>query len=146
MRHWLWQGRSMGIGQWLAELGLSQYEAVFQANDIDSGVLGDLTAEDLLSIGVTSVGHRRKLLAAIARLPQTPREAAAAPKAVEPTSREIGAERRQLTVMFVDLVSSTALSRRLDPEDMRAILTSYQNAVAGAVTRFEGNVAKYMGD
>lgn len=137
----------LSIDQWLSELGLSQYAAAFKANDIDSTLLCDLTAEDLESIGVVSVGHRRKLLAAISRIGNAglsePRTVASVPKA-EVRAQE--AERRQLTVMFVDLVGSTALSKQLDPEDMRSILIAYQNAVAGAVTRFEGNVAKYMGD
>jgi class 3 adenylate cyclase/tetratricopeptide (TPR) repeat protein len=137
----------LDIEQWLAELGLGQYAAAFRANDIDGGLLADLTAEDLESIGVTSVGHRRKLLAAIARISEAP--PSPQPKhlpAGHGEARSHEAERRQLTVMFVDLVGSTALSTQLDPEDMRSVLTAYQNAVAGAVTRFEGNIAKYMGD
>jgi class 3 adenylate cyclase len=136
--------------QWLESIGLAQYQTAFQSNDIDSDVLPELTADDLQSMGVTSVGHRRKLLAAIAKLnaaPQPPAEAAAPiHSSVGRSGRQHEGERRQLTVMFVDLAASTALAKRLDPEDMRGILTAYQNAVAGAVTRFEGNVAKYMGD
>jgi class 3 adenylate cyclase/ABC-type transport system involved in cytochrome c biogenesis ATPase subunit len=137
----------LDIERWLAELGLGQYAAAFKANDIDGALLTDLTAQDLESIGITSVGHRRKLLAAIARVPSAP--PTPQPKQSPPSHGEVRAqeaERRQLTVMFVDLVGSTALSSQLDPEDMRSVLTAYQNAVAGAVTRFEGNVAKYMGD
>lgn len=140
-------GVDLDIDQWLGELGLSQYAAAFKANDIDRALLGDLTAQDLESIGIISVGHRRKLLAAISRIASesqsAPPENARSPQAEARTQE---AERRQLTVMFVDLVGSTALSRQLDPEDMRSVLTAYQNAVAGAVTRYEGNVAKYMGD
>jgi predicted ATPase/class 3 adenylate cyclase len=139
----------LNIGQWLADLGLSQYEASFRSNDIDAEVLGELTGEDLERLGVTSIGHRRKLLTAIAKQ-KSGREPVSEPLAasgtIEKFARQHEAERRQLTVMFVDLVGSTALSKRLDPEDMRAVLTAYQNAVAGAVTRFEGNVAKCMGD
>ncbi|MCG2631800.1 AAA family ATPase [Bradyrhizobium sp. WYCCWR 13023] len=140
-------GFDLDVERWLAELDLGQYVAAFKANNIDGALLADVTAEDLESIGVHSVGHRRKLLAAISRLPPVSRPSPQRhlPVAgVERGSQE--AERRQLTVMFVDLVGSTALSSQLDPEDMRSVLTAYQNAVAGAVTRFEGNVAKYMGD
>jgi class 3 adenylate cyclase/tetratricopeptide (TPR) repeat protein len=135
----------LDVDQWLAELSLAQYSGAFRANDIDCSVLKDLTAEDLASIGVKSVGHRRKMLAAISKLASPVAEATAANQAVA-ADRSHDAERRQLTVMFVDLVGSTALSSQLDPEDMRSLLTAYQNAVAGAVTQFEGNVAKYMGD
>jgi class 3 adenylate cyclase/tetratricopeptide (TPR) repeat protein len=137
----------LDIERWLAELGLGQYAAAFRANDIDGALLSDLTAEDLESVGITSVGHRRKLLAAIARIASAPPPSQTGQSpATTAGDRSPEAERRQLTVMFVDLVGSTALSSQLDPEDMRQILTAYQNAVAGAVTRFEGNVAKYMGD
>ncbi|WP_026619679.1 class 3 adenylate cyclase/predicted ATPase [Ensifer sp. WSM1721] len=126
----------MDVGAWLCDLGLAQYEQEFRANDIDAEVLADLTAEDLIALGITSVGHRRKLLAAIAAL----RDGADAMTAVP------NAERRQLTVMFVDLVDSTALASRLDPEEMSELLRAYRNAVAAAITRFEGHIAKYMGD
>ena len=128
------------IANWLLSLGLQQYEKAFRDNDIDLEILPKLTAEDLTGIGISSVGHRRKLIEAIASL-GTP---GSTPN--QPPHRSFGAERRHLTVMFVDLVGSTALSGRLDPEDMRAVITRYQNTVAGAVTRFEGHVAKYMGD
>ncbi|MCP3373617.1 AAA family ATPase [Bradyrhizobium cajani] len=135
----------MDVAAWLRALGLGQYERAFRENDIDADVLKDLTAEDLIGLGVASIGHRRRLLAAIAALradsiSATP-PATAAAIVVRPE-----AERRQLTVMFVDLVGSTALAARLDPEEMAEVLRTYQNAVAGAITRFEGHVAKYMGD
>ena len=128
----------MDIGAWLRRLGLGQYEQAFRDNDIDAEVLPELTADDLSGLGVASIGHRRKLLAAIAALrkgtpsrqprrlrPNPPVDlAASAPRSPE-------AERRQLTVMFVDLVGSTALSTRLDPEEMREILRAYQNTVDG---------------
>jgi ferredoxin len=107
------------ITAWLSRLGLQQYEQAFRDNDIDAEVLSDLTADDLISIGVTSVGHRRKLLAAIAALGT---EVPAA--AVTAASRDVAAqaaERWQLTVMFCDLVGSTALSSSLDPEDLRML-------------------------
>ena len=99
-----------------------------------------LTGDDLKDIGIVSLGHRKKLLEAIAALAAAP-----APSRPRPGRRH-SAERRQLTVMFVDLVGSTALSARLDPEDMREVLRGYQNAVAGEIARFEGYVAKFMGD
>src|SRR5947209_9957828 len=106
----------MDIAAWLRGLGLEQYAPAFRDNDVDAEILPELTAEDLISIGVTSVGHRRKLLAAIAALnaKAPPPDASAAPK---DRDTQAAAERRQLTVMFCDLVGSTALSAALDPED-----------------------------
>jgi class 3 adenylate cyclase len=123
------------IAAWLDGLGMGAYAAAFEANDVDLRALPHLDQGDLKELGV-SLGHRKVILAAIAGL------AAPAP---EPADRS-EAERRQLTVMFVDLVGSTDLSGRLDPEEMRDVITGYQNTVAGVVTRFEGHVAKYMGD
>jgi class 3 adenylate cyclase len=133
------------ITAWLSRLGLQQFEQAFRDNDIDAEVLPDLTADDLISIGVTSVGHRRELLAAIAAL------GAEVPNATVMTaSRDVpapaDAERRQLTVMFCDLVGSTALSAQLDPEDLREVIAAYHCAVAEIVAGFDGFVAKYMGD
>jgi class 3 adenylate cyclase/predicted ATPase len=142
----------MDIAAWLRALGLEQYAPAFRDNDIDARVLPGLTAEDLRDIGITSVGHRRLLLQAIAALREPPAPAvrpttgAAADVAAPVAAAPPPAERRQLTVIFVDLVGSTELSRRLDPEEMREIIRTYQNLVAGEVTRFEGYVAKYMGD
>jgi class 3 adenylate cyclase len=133
----------MDVGNWLRSLGLGQYESSFRHNEIDSEVLRELTAEDLIALGVDLVGHRRKLLAAIAGLAGTTPNIAVS-TAQSPKSAD--AQRRQLTVMFVDLVGSTTLSGRLDPEDMSLVITGYQNTVAGVVTRFQGHVAKYMGD
>jgi class 3 adenylate cyclase/predicted ATPase len=134
------------IAAWLHGLGLEQYEAAFRDNAIDADVLRDLTEVDLEKLGVTSLGHRKKLLRAIAASTALNPESK---PAVPPSSGERSthvAERRQLTVMFADLVGSTALSRHLDPEEMREVLRGYQNAVAGEVVRFEGHVAKFMGD
>ena len=144
-------GTSMDVGAWLRGLGLGQYEPAFRDNDIDARVLPALTADELKEIGVTSVGHRRLLLQAIAALSAPPAPAAPATAAVEAIAVPAAhapsqAERRQLTVMFVDLVGSTALAARLDPEEMGELIRAYQNLVAGEVTRFEGHVAKYMGD
>src|SRR3954471_6781930 len=145
-------GIGMDVGAWLRGLGLGQYEQAFRDNDVDADVLPELTADELRELGVTSLGHRKRLLAAITAL----RAGRAAPAAAVPppdTSADTPpavppgeAERRQLTVMFVDLVGSTALSARLDPEEMGGVLRAYQNAVAGEVARFEGHVAKFMGD
>jgi class 3 adenylate cyclase len=140
----------MDVSAWLRGLGLEQYTPAFHDNDVDGEVLPQLTADDLISIGVTSVGHRRKLLAAIAALraehptvAQSAASATSAPTSLSPTAE---AERRQLTVMFCDLAGSTALSSRLDPEDLREVIGAYHRAVADMVGRFDGFVAKYMGD
>jgi len=137
------------VAAWLRELGLEQYASAFRNNDVDGEVLPKLTADDLISIGVTSVGHRRKLLAAIAVLvtePPTVAQSAVSATSAPISPPTIDAERRQLTVMFCDLVSSTALSTRFDPEDLRELIGSYHRAVADTVGRFDGFVAKYMGD
>ena len=128
----------MDIADWLQKLGLEQYEPAFRANEIDARVLLSLTAEDLKDLGVTLVGHRRRLLDAISEL------RAEVPVATVPA--RAGAERRQLTVMFCDLVGSTELSARLDPEDLRDVIAEYHRAIAAAVAGFDGFIAKYMGD
>ncbi|MCK1620764.1 adenylate cyclase [Bradyrhizobium sp. 159] len=137
----------MDVAAWLRDLGLGRYEQAFRENDIDAEVLMDLTAEDLIGLGVTSIGHRRKLLAAVAAL-RAGSIPATIPVTAAPAAASVGpqAERRQLTVMFVDLADSTALAARLDLEEMAEVLRDYQSAVAGAIARFEGHVAKYMGD
>jgi class 3 adenylate cyclase/predicted ATPase len=119
---------------------MQQYEQAFRDNAIDAVVLAELTADDLKDLGVGLVGHRRKLLAAIAGL-RSDIDAAPEPAAVAPTT-----ERRQLTVLFCDLVGSTALSTRLDPEDLREVIGAYHRHVAETVGRVGGFVAKYMGD
>jgi hypothetical protein len=139
----------MDVAAWLHGLGLEQYALAFRDNDVDGEVLPELTADDLNSIGVTSVGHRRKLLAAIAALrSELPTVAQSAARATsDATSHPAAdAERRQLTMMFRDLVGSTALSTRHDPEDLRELIGDYHRAVAETVGRFDGFVAKYMGD
>src|SRR5215471_4545574 len=128
----------MDVSAWLRGLGLEHYAPAFRDNDIDAEILPVLTADDLIGLGVTSIGHRRKLLEAIAAL----REAVPAP--VSATAAE--AERRQLTVMFCDLVGSTALSARLDPEDLRAVIGAYHRCVAAVIEKSGGFVAMYMGD
>ena len=141
----------MDVGVWLRSLGLGQYEASFRDNEIDGSVLPKLTVDDLKDLGVAVVGHRRKIMSAIEELnaPSARTEDATAPPAQVPVSAGAhpdAAERRQLTVMFCDLVGSTALSARLDPEDMREIIRAYQDACSGAVARYDGFVAKFMGD
>jgi class 3 adenylate cyclase len=132
------------IADWLEKLGMSEYASRFAENGIDVSVLPHLTDQDLKDIGVL-LGHRRKMLAAIGEL------AGAAPAKPEPAlghepQTQDTAERRQVTVMFSDLVGSTALSARMDPEDLREIISAYQKCVAETVQRFGGFVAKYMGD
>src|SRR5215510_12329055 len=137
------------IADLLERLGLGQYAQRFAENDIDFDVLSDLSDQDLEKIGVASVGHRRKLLRAIANLKDletiTPAVAiAAAPPAIL-RAADTG-ERRQVTVMFSDLVGSTALSAQMDPEDLLELISAYQKCVAEAVRRFGGFVARYFGD
>jgi class 3 adenylate cyclase len=135
----------MDVAAWLRGLGLEQYAELFRDNDIDGEILCGLAAEDLKELGISSFGHRRRLLDAIAALGAAVPVASltAAPRDA-PTPAD--AERRQLTVMFCDLVGSTALSSRLDPEDLREVIGAYHRTVAEIVAGFDGFVAKYMGD
>src|SRR5262245_41660493 len=141
----------MDIVVWLRSLGLGKYEAIFRENDIDETVLPSLTHENLKELGVASFGHRVKLLDAM----EAPRiDASGKTSSVGAATSSCGssphpedrAERRQVTVMFSDLVGSTALSARMDPEDLREVISAYQKCVAETVQRFGGVVAKYMGD
>ena len=161
----------MDIAAWLRGQGLERYEAAFRENEIDWAVLPELTADDLKDIGVTAVGHRRKLLAAIAALrapgasldpilrsapsvgdplsthgTPSPSGHPGAPPHASEARAGAEAERRQLTIMFCDLVGSTPLAARLDPEDLRDVIGAYHRAVAEVIGRFDGFVAKYMGD
>ena len=135
----------MDVGGWLRKLGLEQYEPVFREHAIDSEVLPELSEGDLEKLGLP-LGHRKRLLKAIAALGSAPvtsvGDASISPG---PALRDT-AERRQLTVMFCDLVGSTALSSRLDPEDMREIIGAYHRCCAEQITKAGGFVAKYMGD
>jgi class 3 adenylate cyclase len=137
------RGATIDVGAWLRDLGLEQYEAIFRANAIEADVLCELTDQDFEKLGVL-LGHRRRLLRAIAELDwiekAPPRSTTATP------TPQDTAERRQVTVVFSDLVGSTALSARLDPEDLREVISAYQKCVAETVQRFGGFVAKYMGD
>jgi len=135
----------MDLWAWLRSLGLERYEAVFRDNEIDADVLHDLTDNHLREMGV-ALGARLKLLKAIAAL--SPRaEPASRTSAVALASLAVdAAERRQVTVMFSDLVGSTSLSVRMDPEDLREVISAYQKCVAETVHRFDGFVARYIGD
>src|SRR6478736_3522494 len=131
-----------GIAEWLTSLGLGEYSQRFAENAIDLSVVRDLTEQDLKDLGVL-LGHRRKILRAIAELDI----AALAPaNAVTGALLRDEAERRQLTVMFCDLVGSTALSARLDPEDMWGVIASYHACIADVVSRHNGMIARYMDD
>src|SRR5580693_8066154 len=132
----------MDVAEWLRGLRLDQYEPAFRDNDIDGEVLRRLTGEDLRELGVNSIGHRRRLLDAIAALGMA--EAPPVPTSVPIAASE--AERRQLTVMFCDLVGSTPLSARYDPEDLRELIGTYHRCVGETVARYAGFVAKYFGD
>jgi class 3 adenylate cyclase len=141
----------MDVVVWLRSLGLGKYEAAFRENEIDERSLPSLTAEDLKEFGIAALGHRRILLDAIAALrpdvgAKAPAADTVAPSGAPVASPEDRAERRQVTVMFSDLVGSTALSARMDPEDLREVISAYQKCVAETVQRFGGFVAKYMGD
>jgi len=133
------------IADWLEKLGMSEYVERFVENDIDISVLRYLTDQDLKELGV-SLGHRRKMLAAISELTgAAPVTSEAAGVEAQPKTQD-SAERRQVTVMFSDLVGSTSLSARMDPEDLRELISAYQKCVTDTVRRFDGFVARYMGD
>jgi len=135
------------IADWLQKLGLGQYAQRFAENDINFAILPHLTDQDLKELGVASLGHRRQLLLAIAELNGVQKGAVQPPPSTEaPVAPHDTAERRQVTVMFSDLVGSTGLSARMDPEDLREVISAYQKCVADTVRRFGGFVAKYMGD
>src|ERR1700744_551711 len=123
----------MDIGAWLKSLGLGRYEPIFRDNEIDTNVLTELTEQHLSDLGV-ALGHRLKILRAIREQHKSE------PKPQDP------ADRRQLTVMFCDLVDSTALTTQLDPEDMADLMRAFQRTVAAAVIRFDGHVARWLGD
>src|SRR5215469_8351893 len=133
----------MDVAEWLRGLGLEQYAPAFRDNDIDGEVLRRLTGEDLRELGVRSIGHRRRLLDAISALDVADVSVTAASLNV-PMQAE--AERRQLTIMFCDLVGSTALSAQLDPEDLREIIAAYHHAVAKIIAEADGFISRYMGD
>jgi class 3 adenylate cyclase len=134
------------VSRWLAQQGLGHYAEAFAQNGIAGDILCELTDADLKLLGL-NLGDRKRLLKAIATLdPEAAQHRAESAKQITAPAVPREPERRQLTVMFVDLVGSTALSARLDPEDMREGIRAYQNTVAGEIERFEGNVANFMGD
>ncbi len=137
---------AVDVGGWLRTLGLERYMAAFCENGVSGDVLFLLTADDLKEMGVAAVGDRRRLLAAIATL----RESAATSRAIveAPGARPLSAvsERRQITVLFCDIVGSATLSARLDPEDLREVLVTYQATVAEEVAGKHGYIARFVGD
>ncbi len=136
----------MNVADWLRSLGLERYEQAFRENDVGADLLRQLTAEDLKELGVATVGHRRRLLAAIGALQHDVVENEAAGDC-GPSPRSVtAAERRHITVLFCDIVGSTPLSARLDPEELRELLSAYQAAVASVVAGKRGYVARFVGD
>jgi len=135
------------IANWLQNLGLGQYAQRFAENEINFAILADLTEQDLQEIGVTSLGHRRQLLRAITELKGgetgTPKPAT---EYIAPVTPHDTAERRQVTVMFADLVGSTALSAHMDPEDLREVIAAYRKCTAETVRHLGGFVSQYLGD
>src|SRR3954453_20730390 len=149
------EATAVDVGGWLKSLGLEQYEAAFRENGVSGDVLCHLTADNLKELGVIAVGHRRQLLVAIAALHLKSMLAGdpALSSFHPPTSPtghlgsfESTAERRPLSVMFCDLIGSTALSARLDPEDLREVIRTYQACVASSICSFGGFIARYVGD
>ena len=140
----------MDVAEWLRGLGLEQYATAFRENEVGERVLPSLTADDLKELGVNLIGHRRLLLDAIAALREGKRKQAAGDKIstakVMPAGGSTEADRRQLTIMFCDLVGSTTLSTQLDPEDLHDVITTYHTCCAEHVTRFGGHIAQYLGD
>ena len=131
----------MDVVVWLRSLGLEEYEAAFRENKVDAAVLPKLTVEDLKDLGVAAVGDRRKLLEAIEVLRSGTKPESTPLKISSPVpqlTKDTTAERRQVTVLFSDLVGSTALSARMDPEDLREVISAYQKCVAETVQRFGG--------
>jgi class 3 adenylate cyclase len=141
----------MDVSDWLRTLGLERYATVFRENNVSTEVLPGLTAEDLKELGVTSVGHRRQLLNAVARLRDNSdlnqRGSTIGPDDDVPVrSRQSAGERRQVSVMFCDMMGFTQLSSRLDPEDLSEVIRGYQSCVATAILQFGGFIARYVGD
>jgi len=135
------------VRTWLEGIGLAQYADAFEANEIDMGLLKQVDDQMLKDIGVAAAGHRLRLRNAIAELAQLSAvDVKASGGVAPPEASTISAERRHITVMFSDLVGSTALSARMDPEDLREVISAYQKCVVETVHRFDGFLAKYMGD
>ena len=144
------KGATIDVGAWLRGLGLGEYEVTFRENNVDDTVLPNLTAEDIKDLGIATVGHRRKLLDAIALLragatAQAPTPSSTplstAPVAAVLTPESAG-ERRHVTVMFCDLVDSTGIAARLDAEEWRDLVGAYLDAASAAVTEVGGKSAR----
>src|SRR5215471_15286814 len=133
------------IRKWLEGIDLDQYADAFEANDIDTDLLQHVDDQTLKDIGIASAGHRLRIRSSIAKMGSVAKPEVNATAAIA-AATAASAERRQLTVMFCDLVGSTALSARLDPEDLRGIITTYHRCCTEIVERHGGFVAKYMGD
>jgi len=139
----------MDVADWLRQLGLGQYEAAFRENSVTADLLPNLTPEDLKDLGIGLVGHRRRLLDAISALrahTDLAEDAQAVSAEQRQPAQQSTAERRQLSVMFCDLIGSTPLSSRLDPEELSAVIRGYQARVAAIIPRFGGFIARYVGD
>lgn len=139
------------VRQWLDELGLGQYADAFEENAVDTDLLSDLDDSDLEKLGVSLLGHRKRILKAIATCDSKSDDDSRTSSATSPVMQEAPAragevERRQITVMFCDLVGSTKLSETLDPEDLRSLMQAYQQAAGAVIRRYEGHVAQYLGD
>jgi class 3 adenylate cyclase/tetratricopeptide (TPR) repeat protein len=136
----------MDVTEWLSSLGLARYASAFRDNDIDREILHRLTEEDLRELGVASIGHRRRILDAIAALRDGQSEAERTPTSGQTPRIIAEVERRHLTVMISDIVDSTALSTALDPEDLQKVISAYNHCVSQTVARFDGYIARYIGD
>ncbi|HYZ25208.1 MAG TPA: adenylate/guanylate cyclase domain-containing protein, partial [Rhodopila sp.] len=145
----------MNVADWLRTLGLERYEAVFRENAVSADLIPSLTAEDIKDLGITAVGDRRRLMDAIAKLHRkgelalhvsTGDPATGFADEVPDRTPQSAAERRQVSVMFCDMMDSTQLSTRLDPEDLSAVIRSYQSIVATTIAHFDGFIARYVGD
>ena len=138
----------LGITEWLTSIGLERYVDTFRENEIDIDVLSDLHESDLKELGI-ALGDRKRLRKAVSEIADRDTRPPSDPEAVEEPTNGLArgiAERRHLTVMFIDLVGSTSISGRLDPEEMRAVMRNFQTSVAAKVSRYGGYVAQFMGD
>jgi class 3 adenylate cyclase len=141
--------RPIDVTAWLTALGLEVYAAAFAENHVDEQVLRELTQDDLRELGVASLGHRRRILSAIAALTQpaaAPPEPVARPEEESRAQQPITAQRRQVTILFSDLVGFTRLTERLDPEVMHELLRAYKDAAARTITQLGGHIVKFLGD
>jgi class 3 adenylate cyclase len=136
--------RSASVSEWLAAVGLPQYARLFEENRVGLDVLPHLTEQDLKDLGIP-LGDRKRLLVAV-KSESAPASEVSPPPAPAVGELSLKAERRQLTVLFCDLVGSTELSARLDPEELRVLIAAYRNAASAVVERYGGHVAQHLGD